>query len=271
MHAIEAREYRISISAAVLMHLLLVAALIVSLNWSRQSPKPVQAELWSSLPPIAAPSVKVTPPQPTAAPAPPAPPTKADISLQKKKADEAKKEAAQKEADRQERERREAQRKIDEQKKREEQKALARIEARRQEELARLGMDPNAKPAAKGKDLASKAGVQGGADVGAKAGELADYAAIIRAKVLAQARVIARAQAFDPKRDAPSNPEVTFTIDQLPTGEIVSIRKVKTSGVPAWDDIVEKAIQASSPLPKKKDGTVQRVIELGYKPMETRQ
>ncbi len=262
MHAIEAREYRISISAAVLMHLLLVAALIVSLNWSRESPKPVQAELWSSLPPIASASVKITPPQPTAAPAPPAPPTKADISLQKNKADEAKKEAAQKEADRQERERREAQRKIDEQKKREEQKALARIEARRQEELARLGMDPNAKAAAKGKDIASKAGVQGGAELGAKTGELADYAAMIRARVLSRIR-------FDPAR-APQNPEVVFVVEQLPTGEISAVRKIKSSGVPLWDDAVERAIKASDPLPKKKDGTVERVLELRFRPREDR-
>jgi len=65
--------------------------------------------------------------------------------------------------------------------------------------------------------------------------------------------------------DDPGNPVVTFRVDQLPTGEIISVRKTKSSGVPAFDDAIERAIKASSPLPKKKDGTVDRSLEINFK------
>jgi colicin import membrane protein len=182
---------------------------------------------------------------------------KADISLEKKKQDDAKKLAAEKKlAAQREADRLAAQRKLAEK------EAAAKIEARRAAELARLGLDPNAKATGKSKDVATKAGVVGGAEVGDKTGELADYAAMIRARVLARIR-------FDPSR-APGNPEVIFIVEQLPSGEISGIRKTKSSGVVAWDEAVERAIRASDPLPKKKDGTVERVLELRFRPNEDR-
>jgi colicin import membrane protein len=70
--------------------------------------------------------------------------------------------------------------------------------------------------------------------------------------------------------DEPGNPTVVFHVDQLPTGEIISVKKTKSSGVPAFDDAVEKGITKSSPLPKKKDGTVERslVIEFHMKDLQ---
>jgi colicin import membrane protein len=53
-------------------------------------------------------------------------------------------------------------------------------------------------------------------------------------------------------------------VDQLPTGEIISVRKTKSSGIAAFDDAIERAIKASSPLPKKKDGTVDRSLEINF-------
>ena len=70
--------------------------------------------------------------------------------------------------------------------------------------------------------------------------------------------------------DEPGNPTATFRVEQLPTGEIISVKKIKSSGVPAFDDAVEKGITKSSPLPKKKDGTVERslVIEFHMKDLQ---
>ena len=70
--------------------------------------------------------------------------------------------------------------------------------------------------------------------------------------------------------DEPGNPTATFRVEQLPTGEIISVRKIKSSGVPSFDDAVEKGITKSSPLPKKKDGTVERslVIEFHMKDLQ---
>ena len=64
--------------------------------------------------------------------------------------------------------------------------------------------------------------------------------------------------------DVPGNPKVTFHVEQLPTGEIISVRKTKSSGIPEFDRAVENAINKSSPLPKKKDGTVERSLEVGF-------
>jgi colicin import membrane protein len=70
--------------------------------------------------------------------------------------------------------------------------------------------------------------------------------------------------------DEPGNPTATFRVEQLPTGEIISVKKIKSSGVPSFDDAVEKGITKSSPLPKKKDGTVERslVIEFHMKDLQ---
>lgn len=259
MLAIDARENRNAFGAALGMHLLLAAGLLVSLNWSRQTPPPVQAELWSGLPPQlpATQSIVQKPITGPTTPTPAPPEPKADISTQKKqeppKKPEPSKVDKQKEMDRQE-----ALKKAAEQK-RAEQRAAAQLEAQRRAELARLGLDPNAKAGAKGKDAATKAGVVGGAEVGAKTGIEADYMALIQARIKARINYADR---------APGNPEAVVAVTQLPTGEVTKVRLIKASGVPAWDDAVQRAIWAASPLPKKKDGTVSRDLELRFRPKE---
>lgn len=264
MHAIEARETRHAATAAVLMHGLLLAGLLISLNWSRQTPRPVQAELWSGLPrdlpaqlaPTPPAAIKPTPPVPP----PPAPEAKADISMQKKKADPPKKPEPTKAEMQKERDKQEALKKSTA-KALENQRAAERLEAQRKAELKRLGIDPNAKPSTQGKDVATKAGVTSGAEIGAKTGIDADYEARI------QARIKARINWPD---QSPGNPEAVVEVEQLPTGEVTQIRLVKPSGNPGWDAAVQRAIQAASPLPKRKDGTVARRLELGFRPKESR-
>lgn len=73
---------------------------------------------------------------------------------------------------------------------------------------------------------------------------------------------IKRSTSYIGDTDVPGNPRATFKIEQLPTGEIISVRKIKSSGIPAFDEAVERGINNSSPLPKKKDGTVERSIEV---------
>lgn len=260
MLAVEARENRNAISAALLMHGLLAAALLFSLQWNKRTP-PVQAELWSGMPRDL--PATVVPPTPVAKPAPPAPPppapeVKADISLQKKKEEPKKAEPKKAEPPKQdlvkERERQEALKKAAD-KKLAEQRAAEQIQAQRKAELARLlGTDPNAKPGAQGKDAATKTGVvTGGAAVGAKTGETADYTARIGAKIRSHIR-------FNPA-GIPGNPRVDFVIEQLPDGTITKVSRVKSSENPAWDAAVEKAIWAAAPLPKPKEGPVARTLD----------
>jgi len=260
MLAIEARESRNAAGAALLMHALLAAGLLVSLNWTRQPNTPVQAELWSGLPRQipATTTPAVTAPAPTPPkPAPPEP-TKADISVQKKKPEPPKEDLAKKRELQKEAERKEAAKKAAE-KKIAEQRAAEKLQAQRQAELARLGLDPNAKANAKGKDVATKAGVVGGAEIGSKTGVDAEYEAQIQARVKIRIKY--------PDR-SPGNPEAIVRVEQLPTGEVIKVQLIKPSGTPAWDSAVQRAIWDASPLPKKKDGTVARVLELSFRPKE---
>lgn len=264
MLAIEAKESRNAISAALLMHGLLAAALLFSLQWN-QRPPIVQAELWSAMPRNI--PANLSPPSPAAKPAPPtpAPEAKADIALQKKKEEPKKVEPKKNEPTKaealKEKERQDALKKSAE-KRLLEKKAAEQLEAQRRAELARLGIDPNAKPGAKGKDAATRAGVAtGGAEIGGKTGVDAEYEAMIQARIKARINFPDRSN---------TNPEAIVQVDQLPTGEVVAVRLIRASGTPAWDEAVQRAIWAASPLPKRKDGTVARMLELSFRPKENR-
>lgn len=70
-------------------------------------------------------------------------------------------------------------------------------------------------------------------------------------------------------RDIPGNPEAIFLVTLLPTGEVLNVRKTKSSGVPAYDDAVERAIAKSSPLPLPDDRSVfRRDLELKFRPQD---
>jgi colicin import membrane protein len=292
MNAIEARERRNAVGAAIVMHLALLAALLVSLNWTREARQPVQAELWAA-PPGDLPRAVTPPPPETRAPAVPlpplplpAPPAKADISLEKppvpkkeppKKADpprkteppkkaepprktepkkvEPKKTEPPKKITDSERKRQEADRK------QAEERTARQLQEQRQSELSRLGLDPAARQDAQGKDAVSRTGVASGAEIGARTGIDADYEALIQARIKARINY--------PDR-SPGNPEAVVLVEQLPSGEVSAVRLLRPSGMPAWDAAVQRAIWAASPLPKRKDGSVARVLELGFRPRETR-
>ena len=67
---------------------------------------------------------------------------------------------------------------------------------------------------------------------------------------------------------SPGNPMVTMRIEQLPNGEVTNVTVTKASGVQAFDDAVERAIRAASPLPRDEQGKVERVLNLDYKMYE---
>jgi colicin import membrane protein len=259
------------------IHLLLAAALVVSIDWRTEDLEVVQAELWSSLPAERAPTpqaqtprptptpIKSSPPQPEPAPPAPAP----DISIKKAKEEAAKREAsrrAQEEKDKAARARALREKQAQEKQARE-RAAQRQREALRQAELDRinksLGLDAKAKASSQGKDVASKAGVAGGAEQGVRSGLLAGYQDAIRS------RIRSRILGFDPAR-APTNPEVIYIVEQLPTGQISRIQLQKASGMPEWDAAVLRAIKASDPLPKAEDGSVERRLELRFRPGDKR-
>ena len=70
-------------------------------------------------------------------------------------------------------------------------------------------------------------------------------------------------------QDLQGNPEAVFLVVQLPTGEVLSTRLVKSSGNPAYDTAVERAILKSSPLPLPSDKTLfARELKLTFRPRD---
>lgn len=69
--------------------------------------------------------------------------------------------------------------------------------------------------------------------------------------------------------DLKGNPEAIFDVEQLPTGEVLSIKLRKPSGFKSYDDAVERAILKSSPLPRPdRADQYQRRLELKFRPIE---
>ncbi len=70
-------------------------------------------------------------------------------------------------------------------------------------------------------------------------------------------------------QDIPGNPEAIFDVTLLPTGEVLTVRKAKSSGHAGYDDAVERAIMKSSPLPLPDDRSLfQRQLHLTFHPQD---
>ncbi|TDY36905.1 cell envelope integrity protein TolA [Janthinobacterium sp. 75] len=239
------------------------------------------------------------PPPPVAAPEPKVDLREAEIALERKKAKlkEEKEKAAAEERRKQElKEREEEKRELEKQKQKEKDKA-EKLEKEKVDKLAKAKEAKEAKEKEKAaeekaeKELSDKKAAAEKAAKAKKAAAENAAAAKIRAddmkRMMAQAgngttgtaekataprkdsgyvaaltSKIKSNIAYSGSTDVPGNPRAVFKIEQLPTGEIISVRKIKSSGLPAYDSSVENAINKSSPLPKKKDGTVEREIEL---------
>ena len=65
------------------------------------------------------------------------------------------------------------------------------------------------------------------------------------------------------------NPKAVFEATQLPSGEVISVRVLVSSGNKALDEAVERAIRKSSPLPKPDQPELfERVLKIPYSPQE---
>lgn len=99
----------------------------------------------------------------------------------------------------------------------------------------------------------------GGAPSGPSEQARATYIDQIRAKVRGNIVVPPGVQ---------GNPEAVFIVDQLPTGEVVNVRLVQSSGNPALDAALERAIRRSSPLPLPEDKRLfERTLTLKLRPL----
>lgn len=287
-----------AIALAAAMHAGLLAFLFIGVNWQNTEPVAVEAEVWDMKTQSAAPPPP--PPQETVEPEPAPPPVPAqkavepppveqpvapkppDIALEKRKA-----EKRRLEEERLEQQRLEEKRIAKEEKERKKAEKLAEKKAqeaadKKAQELAdkkneenKLAEKVKADKAAKSKLAATEQAkldklksdemkrITGAGMVGDAAKSTAPridsgYLGAIRGKVKSTT-------SYAGDTDVAGNPTAEFKIEQLPTGEIISARLVKSSGIPAFDDAVEKGIVKASPLPKKKDGTVERTLVIAFK------
>lgn len=67
-------------------------------------------------------------------------------------------------------------------------------------------------------------------------------------------------------KDIEGNPASIFRITQLPSGEIIDVQLVQSSGNKQLDIAVERAIRKSSPLPIPEVGKLDRIIDITYTP-----
>lgn len=238
-----------SIALAVTVHAGLLLFLWAGVNWQNTAPAAVEAEVWdmkvqaAAAPPIPAPVVQ--PPEPEEVAQPPeevAQPKAPEINLEreKRKLEQAKKELAEKKRiEKEEADKKLAEKKDKAKKLAEEQKKLDKL---RDAEMRRItGAVGNVGEAAKSTAPRMDSG----------------YLASITSKIKSTTTYLGNT-------DVPGNPRAQFRIEELPTGEIISVKMIKSSGVPAFDQAVEKGILKSSPLPKKKDGTVERTLDIGF-------
>jgi len=240
---------------AILAHGLLVVAIAFGVHWRVSTPAGVDAELWAAVPQIAAPrpaEPDPTPPKPRPPePKPTEPPPKvepvqktpdAQIAIEKAKREEDKrKEDArlaelQRQKDEQERAKKEE---LERRKKEAEQKR------RDEERLAALREDQMRR-------IMSQAGATGEPTSTGTAQRTAGPSASYAGKIIAKLRPLSVFNAA-----VAGNPKAEVEIRVLPDGTIQSSRLVKSSGVPAWDEAVLRAIDKAGSLPRDDNGRVQ--------------
>ncbi|UFS57141.1 cell envelope integrity protein TolA [Comamonadaceae bacterium M7527] len=274
-------HWGLPVALALGVHALLVAALTWGVAWQQtQVSANFDVELWSDIPIAAAPPPPEPKPQPEPEPTPeppapepeptpePAPPPEppgpsaADIALEQQRALEAQqqleaaklaKEKAAKEKAAREKAAREraakekaakelAEKKAAQQRAREE-KALK--DKLRQEQLARLS------------NLAGTAGQTG--DAAKASGPSASYAGKVVGAIrpnIVFTDVVA------------GNPGAEVEVTTRPTGEILGRTLRKSSGMPAWDEAVLRAIDRTATLPRDTNGRVPSPMLIRFRPKD---
>jgi len=275
---------------ALSMHALLVGALWISVQWRTEPAGAVVVELWGSAPVPAPEPIAVPPPAPLPAPPkvePRAEQPKPDIAFKEEKKPppdttkiEAEKQRAAEEARRVKAEQQQRERELELKKQREfelkkqelEQKKQRELEQKKQAEATRAAEqkrdDERRVALRKSEETRVLAQAGGGTAAGNSGGTPgsggrgdAGYGSMLAA--LIKPRIV-----FAVPDGTASSTYADFDVDLLPTGEILRVRLVRSSGLPGYDAAVERAIRRTDPFPRKADGTVDRTVALRFFPVE---
>ena len=262
-----------SAALAAAVHLLLLAILVFGISWQNRPPDSVAVELWTAPPPPPAPVVEAPKPEPKAEPKPePAPPVvvKPEPVIPKpqiveRKAPEKPKPVPKPLPKPEPKVVPKAVPKVAP-------KVVAKVEPkpvlkpeplkprvddtrRIREELAReqnsLAID---RERAQIRDQLARE------TAAARTNALADWAGKVRDKIRRNINL---------PPDIKGNPEAVLDVVQLPNGEVLSAKVRRSSGNPALDNAIERAILKSSPLPRPDRGEAPpRSFELRYRPLD---
>lgn len=249
------KKYALAFTA--LVHVGLVVVLFFGVQWKRSVPEVMEVELWSARPlpalqpPPPPPEPKVEPrPEPKVVPKPePLPPKKPDIVVkeEKKKPPEPKKPEVKPEPPKPET-------------KKPEVKPPPKFDF--DKELARETnqLKSSAKAAASAQQLANAAAAEAEQRASAANRGLQAWGDKVSRHIRQYVVLPGAIQ---------GNPQAIFELRVLPSGDVLQpIRLKKSSGNPALDSAVERAIIKSSPLPKPENGTFPNPLEIKYKPFE---
>jgi colicin import membrane protein len=258
---------------AIGVHVLLFAVLFFGIRWRTKQPEPVMAELWRELPAVETPRAAPPPPPPVVEPKPapkpeprpepkaePKPEPKPDIALEqeKKRKEEAEKKKREEEAQKKKRE--EELKAKAEQERKDKELADRRRRDEQEAERRRVQDQLTRELASAAPKAAAPAAAQGVPSPAADPSAVAGWRDQISAKV--------RSNIVLPP-DLTGNPEAEFDVLLLPTGEVQSVRLIRSSGNKVLDDAWERAILKSSPLPKPARAEIfRRDLRLKFKPRD---
>lgn len=291
-----------SLSFALFMHLLLLAALTWGIQWkTKPNTLSASAELWSALPAEAAPAAvepEPTPPEPVKPPEPvqkvapkpepkpaPAPPKvnaaaereAADIALKKekekkkleeKKAADLEKKKLEKEKLDKEKERAKEKEKAKELEKKKKEEALKKEEAaaKAKEEAKKAAAEEKRAAALRSENLKRMQGMAGATgDENAKGNALKASGPSASYAGRIRARIKPNITFMD---DVTGNPKAEVEVKTSPDGTILSRKLLSSSGNKAWDEAVLKAIDKTAVLPRDEDGRVPPVLEISFRPKD---
>ncbi len=254
------------LAMALAVHALLLIAIAFGVSWRSSNPAGVEAELWAAVPQIAAP--RPVEPEPTPQPVKKIEPTPPPPKVETPKQDDA--QIAIERAKREEQKRKEEQRREDELKrqKEEQQRKLAEAEKLKKEQAEqkkREAAEAAAAQAQRQKQLERMAALAGDGAPNAtgtaakSAGPSASYAGRIKARILPNIVF---------PDSVSGNPQATVEVKAGPDGTIIGRRLLKSSGVPAWDEAVLRAIDKTEVLPRDTDGRVPSSFEISFRPRD---
>jgi colicin import membrane protein len=266
-----------ALGLALAAHVLLMLALTWGVSWRKTDNTPsFEAELWSSVPQVAAPRevlpqpVQAAPepkpePKPEVKP-PPAPVQKdADIALEREKKQRELEKKQEEEKDKKAEQERLAKEKLEKEKLEKDKLAKTKkdkeqADARQREEDEKRLEDDRRRNMERIAGMAGASGAPGATgNAQQSSGPSSGYGGRVRARV--KPNIVFT-------DEVAGNPAAEVEVRAAPDGTITGTRVVKSSGIKAWDEAVLRALDRTESLPRDTDGRVPSPLIITFRPKE---